>query len=245
MRNDRVHALERPRAGSERRDNLPAPVTRLIGRDADLAAIREALLQGHVRLLTLIGAAGIGKTRLSLEVASALRPIFEHGVVFVPLAPLHDPGLVTSSIAQALGLREAGGRPLLERLKVSLRDRQLLLVLDNFEHLRAAALLLAELLVACPRLKVLATSRAPLHLYGEHEWPVPPLALPDLERLADPQALAEVPAVALLVERARAVRPNFALTPQNARALAEVCVRLDGLPLALELAAARLKLLSP
>ncbi len=224
---------------------LPAPLTSLIGRERELAAVRQALCRPQVRLLTLVGAPGIGKTRLGLEVADALTPEFEHGPFFVPLAPLRDPGLVASAIAQTLGVHEAGRQSLLDTLKVSLCNRQLLLVLDNFEHVLAAAPLVGELLAACPGLKVLATSRAPLHVYGEHEYPVPPLALPDLERIDDPEALAEVPAVALLVERARAVRPDFALTAQNAPAVAEVCVRLDGLPLALELAAARLKLLPP
>ena len=239
--------------------NLQAPLTRLIGREAEVAAVRDALLAPEVRLLTLVGAPGIGKTRLALAVAQALaagppagahdgtsaEPGFADGVVFVPLAPLRDPELVVPTFAQALGVREAAGEPLLETLRVGLRDRRLLLVLDNCEHLPAAAPAVAELLSACPGLTVLATSRAPLHLYGEHEYPVPPLGLPDLARLAEPAALARVPAVALLVERARAVRPDFRLTPENAPAVAEVCVRLDGLPLALELAAARVKVLSP
>jgi predicted ATPase/DNA-binding CsgD family transcriptional regulator len=249
-----------PRGPAQARPHdLPAPLTRLIGREAEVRAVCDALLAPEVRLLTLVGAPGIGKTRLALAVARALvggppagadrglgaEPWFADGVVFVPLAPLRDPMLVVSAIAQAVGVREAGGQSLPATLQAALRARQLLLVLDNCEHLPAAAPSVAELLAACPGLTVLATSRAPLHLYGEHEYPVPPLVLPDLARLADPQALARVPAVALLVERARAVRPDFGLTAQNAPAVAEVCVRLDGLPLALELAAARLKLLPP
>jgi len=238
---------------------LPAPLTRLIGRTAEVAAVRDALLAPEVRLLTLVGAPGIGKTRLGLAVAHALaagppvgavqeraaEPRFADGVVFVPLAPLRDPVLVIPAIAHALGVPDIGGRPVLDGLKAALGDRRLLLVLDNFEHLPATAPLVGELLAACPGLTVLATSRAPLHVYGEHEYPVPPLALPDLGRIADPPALAGVPAVTLLVERARAVRPDFRLTAENAAAVAEVCVRLDGLPLALELAAARIKLLPP
>jgi non-specific serine/threonine protein kinase len=239
--------------------NLPAPLTRLIGRAAEVAAVRDALLDPEIRLLTLVGAPGIGKTRLALAVAQEMvasppagsehercaGPGFADGVCLVPLAPLRDPDLVVPAIAQAVGVREAGGQSLPATLQAALRDRRLLLVLDNCEHLPAAAPLVGELLAACRGLTVLATSRAPLHLYGEHQYPVPPLALPDLARLRDPHALTEIPAVALLVERARAVRPDFRLTPQNAPAVAELCVRLDGLPLALELAAARLKLLPP
>ncbi|HZN70620.1 MAG TPA: AAA family ATPase, partial [Micromonosporaceae bacterium] len=188
---------------------LPAPLTRLIGRAAEVAAVRDALLGPEVRLLTLVGAPGIGKTRLALAVAHALvgdppagangergaGPGFADGVVFVPLAPLRDPELVVPAIAHALGVREIGGRPVLDSLQAALRERRLLLVLDNCEHLLAAAPVVGDLLTACPGLTVLATSRAPLHVYGEHEYPVPPLALPDLARLAHPAALAGVPAV--------------------------------------------------
>ena len=222
---------------------LPAPLASFVGRERQLEEVGQLLATN--RLVTLSGVGGVGKTRLALEVARQVPVAVADGVHFVPLAPLRDPELVMPAIAQALGIRDSGDRPVLESLRAALRERRLLLVLDNCEHLPAAAPAVAELLAACPGLTVLATSRAPLHLYGEHEYPVPPLALPDLERIADPQALAGVPAVALLVERARAVRPDFRLTAQNAPAVAEVCVRLDGLPLALELAAARVKVLSP
>jgi predicted ATPase len=185
----------------------------------------------------------VGKTRLALAVAERLRSRFADGVVLVSLAPLRDPALVASAIAHALGVREEGHRPVEECLVAQLRARQLLLVLDNFEQVLAAAPLVAELLAACPQVTVLATSRAALHLRGEHEFPVLPLALPDPQ--APFEGLAEVAAVALFLDRAQALRPDFGLSPANAATVAAICRRLDGLPLAIELAAAWVKLLPP
>ena len=236
-----MSASPRPRS----RHSLPAPPTRLIGRDREQALIADRLLQEDTRLLTLTGPGGVGKTHLALQVAADLADRFEDGVSFVGLAPVLDPALVGSAIAQALGVGEATGRPLLESVKDHLRERELLLLLDNFEHVLAAAPLVADLLAACRRLKVLVTSRAVLHLRGEKEVAVPPLALPAREHVLSLPALAGYAAVALFVERARDARPDFAITSENAPAVAEICRRLDGLPLAIELAAARVKLLPP
>lgn len=223
--------------------NLPAQPTRLIGRDREVQVLGEQLLRPDVRLMTLTGPAGTGKTRLAVEAAGDLVTSGAYGALLVNLAPIGDPDLVGSKIAQTLGVREAGDRPLLESLKEAVRDQRLLLVLDNFEHVVAAAPQVADLLAECPSLKVLATSRAALRLRWEHEMPVTPLAVPDPRRLPPLEALSQVPAVALFVDRARAVKPDFALTDANARAVAEICARLDGLPLAIELAAARVKVL--
>jgi len=233
-----LRAPERPPA------NLPTPLTRLIGRKQDLAAVRNALLRSETRLLTLLGPPGIGKTRLSIEVAREIQGAFGNGVSFVALAPIGEVALVLATIAQTLGVREIAGQPLLDTLKSALQAKRLLLLLDNFEHLLDAAPLVVELLEACPALKALVTSRTALHVRGERLYAVPPLLLPNLTQLPATVALARTPAVALFVERAQAVLPEFRLTAQNAAAVAAICVRLDGLPLAIELAATRIKLSS-
>jgi predicted ATPase/class 3 adenylate cyclase len=225
--------------------NLPIQTTPLIGREEIGATIQALLLRNDVRLVTLTGPGGTGKTRLSLQVAAEILDRFEHGAFFVELAPISAPELVPATIAQVLEVRDVGGRPVLDSVKDYLRDRTLLLVLDNFEQLLSAAPVVGELLGASAGLKVLVTSRAPLGIRGEHEQPVPPLALPDPRRLPTLDALSQYAAVALFIERAMAIRPEFAVTNENAPAVAEICVRLDGLPLAIELAAARTRLLSP
>lgn len=224
---------------------LPVQPNPLIGRAGETAAARRFLRGANVRLLTLTGPPGVGKTRLAIALAAGLLGDFEHGVAFVDLAPISDPTLTISTIAQTLGLAETAEQPLLSRLKGYLQEKHLLLVLDNFEQVLTAASQVADLLAQCPRLRLLVTSRERLHLSWEHEFPVAPLQLPDLNALPAPDAVGGYPAVALFLERARALKPDFSLTDQNARAVAEICARLDGLPLAIELAAARIKLLPP
>src|SRR5947209_3447641 len=225
--------------------NLPVPLTTLIGREQERATVCSLLRRPEVRLLTLTGTGGIGKTRLALQVATDLLADFADGVCFVSLAPVSDPDLVVPTIVQTLGLKDTGGQPLLDLLKASLSGKHLLLLLDNFEQVLVAAPQLSDLLRACPHLKILVTSRAVLHLRGEQEFPVPPLALPDLTQLPESEPLAQVAAVALFLQRAWATKPDLQLTSTNARAIARICVQLDGLPLAIELAAARSKLLPP
>jgi predicted ATPase len=227
--------------------NLPLQRTGLVGRDKEVAAAKELLLREDVHLVTVTGPAGIGKSRLAVQVANELVEHFPGGTHFVPLSSLSDPELIPSAIVQAMGM-QAGGRSALQVLNENLRDpagAPTLLLLDNFEHLMQAAPMVAGLLVMGPSLKIMVTSRAALHVYGEHEFPVPPLAMPDAQAMPSLEVLSQYPAVALFVQRAIAVKPDFELTLESATTVAEICARLDGLPLAIELAAARVKVLSP
>ncbi len=242
--------------GGEQQEEAPAPapavcgnapvfLTPLLGREQDIEAVCALLQRPDVRALTLVGPGGVGKTRLGLAVATQVSASFADGGYFVSLAPLSDPQLVLSTIAQQLDVKEVGEQPTLDLLTSALRKKHLLLLLDNLEHLVAAVPSLAHLLAACPGLTLLATSRAVLRMEGEHTFSVPPLAVPDLTHLPEQEALAELPAVALFLQRAQALQSDFLLTAANAQAVAEICVRLDGLPLAIELAAARIRLLAP
>jgi predicted ATPase/class 3 adenylate cyclase len=227
-------------------NNLPSPPTPLIGRQAELAEIISKLSAPTLRLLTLTGPGGTGKTRLSLQAAADLIDRFAHGVFFVDLASIYAPEAVLPAIAHTLGIRETNYRPVMEELKSKLKDSQMLLLLDNMEQVTGAGPLLVELLQACPNIKMLVTSREQLHLRGEQIFPVPPLSLPALGgKLPSLDKLTQYEAVRLFIERAQAVRPIFQVTNENAPAVAEICVRLDGLPLAIELAASRIRLFSP
>jgi predicted ATPase/class 3 adenylate cyclase len=252
-RPERVFQLTAPDLPSEfpplrtlesRTNNLPLQATPLIGREREVEAACGLLRSSETRLLTLLGPGGTGKTRVGLQVAAELADDFEDGIFFVPIAAITDPALVAPTIARILGLSE-GTQPPEELLEGYLRDRQTLLLLDNLEQIMEAAPVVERLLSSAANLKILATSRIPLGLYGEYEFPVPPLSLPDPDSLPPLEHLTEYEAIRLFVERARAVRPTFSLTEENGPAVVEICKRLDGLPLAIELAAARIKLLSP
>ena len=224
--------------------SVPTPLTRLIGREAEFEALRTTLRRDDVRFVTLTGAGGTGKTRLAIAVAVGMGDVFPDGVVFVDLSPLTDPTLVVPTLA-ALGVREAAGQRLLDSLAGSLSPRRLLLVLDNCERVLGVAPEITALLAASPGLAVLATSREPLHVRGEREFPVLPLPLPATTPLLELAQSAAIPAIALFVERAEASQPDFTMTAENVAAVGAVCRRLDGLPLAIELAAARVKVLPP
>lgn len=225
--------------------NLMLPLTPLIGREKDIALSCSRLRSQEVRLLTLTGTGGVGKTRLALQVATELQNDFVDGVLFISLASLHDPKQVVATLAHALELRGSNDEVLFEHIQAFLYSRNLLLLLDNFEHVFSSAPMLTTLLSLCPLVKILVTSRTALHLQGEHELSVPPLALPDPDQVSTRENVEQSPAVKLFVQRARAVKFDFQLSAENAAVITRICTRLDGVPLALELAAARVKLLPP
>ncbi len=229
------------------RNHLPAEISSFIGREPELAALRVLLMRADVRLVSLTGPGGTGKTRLGLQSVAELLDRFPDGVFFIDLASISDPELVATAIAQTLGVTDAGNQPIRDQLKSALRTKHLLLLLDNFEQVLEAAPLVADLLRAAPALTVLVTSRVVLHLSGEHEYAVPPLALPPLDdhTVVQAKTVAQYEAVRLFIARAQAAKADFVVTNENARAVAALCVRLDGLPLAIELAAARIKLFAP
>ena len=232
-------------SNDEKGNTLPAQLTPFIGREQELAQICTLLLQPEKRLLTITGTGGVGKTRLALQVADQVAADFFDGVHYVSLAPITTPDLIVSAIAQTLGVADSGDRPLLARLKAFLVQKQMLLVLDNFEHIITAASLVADFLACCPTLKIMVTSREVLHIRGEHEYYVSPLALPNIEQVSEIEQISHYAAIALFVQHATTIRPDFCLTLGNALTVVKICARLDGLPLAIELAAARIKFLTP
>ena len=234
-----------PQAAASPQHNLPAALTPFVGHEAELDQLAAWLTRPGCRLITLVGPGGIGKTRLALELAGRHVADFADGVFLVRLASIHDPEVVASAIAQTLGFKASGGQSPQELITAWLRDKRLLLILDNFEHLLAAAPLVTGLLAAAPGLSVLVTSRAALHVYGEYLFQVPALALPDLKQLPQLALFVEYPAITLFTTRMQALRADFALTTENAPAIVEICARLDGPPLAIELAAARGQRLAP
>jgi len=231
------------RSRTEDKSRLPAPVNAFVGRNAELAELQQLLLT--TRLITLTGPPGTGKTRLALEASRAVSQVYRDGAYFVSLASVYEPDLVINAIAQVLEVKQLGSEEMVSALKRDLYSKYLLLVLDNFEHLLPASTLVSELLSALPRLTILVTSRERLRLYGEHEFPIPPLRLPDLKNQPSIDATLSSEAVELFVQRARATLPAFALDATNAAAVASICVHVDGLPLAIELAAARIKFYAP
>jgi predicted ATPase len=244
---DRLSDLQQKRPET-RPSNLPTPGSAIVGRDKEIGEAKGLLLRKEVRLVTVTGPAGIGKSRLAVEVAREILEHFPSGPYFIPLAAVSDPNAIVNIIAQTLGVRETAAQPQIETLKDYFRSSAgapVLLLIDNFEHLLAAAPMLSELMGVAPHLKLLVTSRAALHVSHEHEFPVPPLALPDAKALPTLEVLSQYSAISLFIRRAEAVKPDFKLTEDNAVAIAEICSRLDGMPLAIELAAARTKLLSP
>jgi predicted ATPase len=254
FRPERVYQLLAPELPSEfpplrtldaYRNNLPLQPTPLIGREKEVSEVCDLLWHDETRLLTLTGPGGTGKTRLALQAAADLLEDFSDGAFLAQLATLTEAELFLAAVAETLGVKETGDQPLKEILKDYLHERRLLLLLDNFEQVLGAAPTVTELLTAAPGLKVLATSRAPLGLYGEKEYAVPPLSVPDVRHLPDLKTLSQYEAVRLFIERAKSAKVDFEVTDENAPAVAEICVRLDGLPLAIELAAARIKMLPP
>lgn len=245
MQNQLLRPCQAPTTALQDRLSFPVPLTSFVGREQEITTLCTLLSRPEIRLLTLTGTGGVGKTRLALQVATRLGQDFSQPVGFVSLTDISNPELVIPTIAEALGLQELGSRPILEHVQAFLKDKCLLLLLDNLEQVLDAGLDLLALLESCPGLKILATSRALLRLSGEYPFVVPPLPLPDLAQLSDEEDLLHYPAISLFVQRARAVLPDFDLMEENRRTIAEICLHLDGLPLAIELVVPRLKVLSP